>query len=53
MKNITQVTELLDKMEEMVAGNSGGHYEMDRKILEKIEERRSAEEERQLLRQAY
>ncbi|XP_067088549.1 uncharacterized protein [Osmerus mordax] len=42
----TQVTELLDKMEEMVAGNRGGHYEMDREILEKIEERRRAEEER-------
>ncbi|XP_067088553.1 GTPase IMAP family member 8-like isoform X2 [Osmerus mordax] len=42
----TQVTELLDKVEEMVAGNRGGHYEMDREILEKIEERRRAEEER-------
>ena len=42
----TQVTELLDKMEEMVAGNSGGHYEMDGEILDKIEERRRAEEER-------
>ncbi|XP_067097905.1 uncharacterized protein [Osmerus mordax] len=42
----TQVTELLDKVEEMVAGNRGGHYEMDREILEKMEERRRAEEER-------
>ncbi|XP_062324006.1 GTPase IMAP family member 8-like, partial [Osmerus eperlanus] len=41
----TQVTELLDKVEEMVAGNRGGHYEMDREILEKMEERRRAEEE--------
>ncbi|XP_046892011.1 GTPase IMAP family member 8-like [Hypomesus transpacificus] len=42
----TQVTELLNKVEEMVAGNRGGHYEMDRKILEKMEERRRAEEKR-------
>ena len=33
-------------MEEMVAANRGGHYEMDREILKKIEERRRAEEER-------
>ncbi|XP_062336427.1 GTPase IMAP family member 8-like [Osmerus eperlanus] len=42
----TQVTELLDKMEEMVAKNRGGHYEMDRKIMEKTKKRRRAEEKR-------
>ncbi|KAL0967180.1 hypothetical protein UPYG_G00248780 [Umbra pygmaea] len=40
----TQVTELLEKIEEMVAGNRGGHYEINREILEKIEERRKTEE---------
>ena len=42
----TQVRELLDKVEEMVPGNRGGYYEMDREILEKMEERRRAEQER-------
>ncbi|XP_067117108.1 GTPase IMAP family member 8-like [Osmerus mordax] len=42
----SQVSKLLDNMEEMVAGNRGGHCEMDREILEKIQERRRAEEER-------
>ncbi|KAI4888851.1 hypothetical protein NFI96_007631 [Prochilodus magdalenae] len=42
----TQVTELLEKIEEMVAANSGRHFEMDRKILKEVEEKRRAEEER-------
>ncbi|KAI4890649.1 hypothetical protein NFI96_026378 [Prochilodus magdalenae] len=42
----TQVTELLEKIEEMVAANSGRHFEMDRKILQEVEEKRRAEEER-------
>ena len=42
----TQVTELLDKIEEMVAGNRGCYYEMDRKRLEETQERRMKEEER-------
>ena len=42
----SQVTELLDKIQEMVAVNRGGHYEMDRELLDKIEERRRAEKER-------
>ncbi|XP_036435969.1 GTPase IMAP family member 8-like [Colossoma macropomum] len=42
----TQVTELLEKIEEMVAANSGRHFEMDRKILQGVEEKRRAEEER-------
>ncbi|XP_062339953.1 uncharacterized protein LOC134038535 [Osmerus eperlanus] len=48
----TQVTELLDKMEEMVAGNRGGHYEMDREILEKIEVWRRPKETRAKKREA-
>uniref|UniRef100_A0A3B4C2J1 AIG1-type G domain-containing protein n=1 Tax=Pygocentrus nattereri TaxID=42514 RepID=A0A3B4C2J1_PYGNA len=42
----TQVTELLEKIEEMVAANSGRPFEMDRKILQEVEEKRRAEEER-------
>ncbi|XP_036436224.1 uncharacterized protein LOC118814632 [Colossoma macropomum] len=41
-----QLKELLEKIEEMVAANSGCHFEMDRKILQKIEEKRRVEEER-------
>ncbi|KAI4903330.1 hypothetical protein NFI96_018533, partial [Prochilodus magdalenae] len=40
----TQVTELLEKIEEMVAANSGRHFEMDRKIPQEGEEKRRAEE---------
>ncbi|KAI4888852.1 hypothetical protein NFI96_028238 [Prochilodus magdalenae] len=42
----SQITELLEKIEEMVAANSGRHFEMDRKILQEVEEKRRAEEER-------
>ncbi|XP_036378515.1 uncharacterized protein LOC118773609, partial [Megalops cyprinoides] len=42
----TQVTELLEKIEEMVAGHGGCHYEMDRKLLQEVEEKRRAVEER-------
>ncbi|KAL7834354.1 hypothetical protein SRHO_G00286010 [Serrasalmus rhombeus] len=42
----TQVTELLEKIEEMVAANSGHHFELDRKVLQEVEEKRRAEEER-------
>ncbi|XP_046887530.1 LOW QUALITY PROTEIN: GTPase IMAP family member 8-like [Hypomesus transpacificus] len=42
----SQVTELLDKIEEMVAGNREGHFTIDRELLDKIEERRRAEKER-------
>ncbi|XP_076123316.1 uncharacterized protein LOC143103419 [Alosa pseudoharengus] len=41
-----QVTELLEKIEEMVAGNKNCHFEMDRKRLEEVKERREKEEER-------
>ncbi|XP_036417908.1 uncharacterized protein LOC118801650 [Colossoma macropomum] len=42
----TKVTELLEKIEEMVAANSGRHFEMDRKILQEVEEKRRAEGEK-------
>ncbi|KAI4876636.1 hypothetical protein NFI96_001151 [Prochilodus magdalenae] len=42
----TQVTELLEKIEEMVAANSGHCFEMDRKILQEVEEKRRAEKGR-------
>ncbi|XP_063061258.1 uncharacterized protein LOC134454272 [Engraulis encrasicolus] len=44
--DITQVTELLEKIEEMVVENNGRHYEMDRGRLREMEERRRNEEER-------
>ncbi|KAK7121789.1 hypothetical protein R3I93_022771 [Phoxinus phoxinus] len=42
----TQIKELLEKIEETVALNNGRHFEIDRKILQDVEERRRAEEER-------
>ncbi|XDV53318.1 hypothetical protein PO909_021850 [Leuciscus waleckii] len=42
----TQIKELLEKIEETVAQNNGRHFEIDRKILQEVEERRRAEEER-------
>ncbi|KAM6984652.1 GTPase IMAP family member 9-like [Aplochiton taeniatus] len=44
--DVTQVTELLQKIEEMVAGNRGGHFEIDREIIDKMEEKRRREKER-------
>ncbi|KAK9952069.1 hypothetical protein ABG768_017928 [Culter alburnus] len=42
----TQIKELLEKIEETVAQNNGRHFEIDRKILQEMKERRRAEEER-------
>ncbi|XP_042608530.1 GTPase IMAP family member 8-like [Cyprinus carpio] len=42
----TQIKELLEKIEETVAQNNGFHFQIDRKILQEIKERRRAEEER-------
>ncbi|XP_049332414.1 uncharacterized protein LOC107197941 isoform X3 [Astyanax mexicanus] len=42
----TQVTELLEKIEKMVAANSGGCFEIDRRILQEVEEKRRTEVER-------
>ncbi|XP_067117118.1 GTPase IMAP family member 8-like [Osmerus mordax] len=43
----SQVTELLDKIEEMVAGNRGGHYEIKRGILDKVKKWRRTKEEKE------
>ncbi|KAG1928958.1 GTPase IMAP family member 8-like [Pimephales promelas] len=42
----TQIKELLEKIEETVALNYGRHFEIDRKILKEVKERRRTEEER-------
>ncbi|XP_059391917.1 GTPase IMAP family member 8-like [Carassius carassius] len=42
----TQIKELLDKIEDTVAQNNGCYFEIDRKLLQEIKERRIAEEER-------
>ncbi|XP_062342131.1 GTPase IMAP family member 8 isoform X2 [Osmerus eperlanus] len=41
-----QVTELLQKIEEMVATNRGGHYEFEREVLQVLKERMETEEDR-------
>ncbi|XP_061079264.1 uncharacterized protein LOC133114086 [Conger conger] len=46
----TQVTELLEKIEEMMAEHGGSHYEIDRMLLQEVEEKRRAVEERMKLR---
>uniref|UniRef100_A0AAY4AR66 AIG1-type G domain-containing protein n=1 Tax=Denticeps clupeoides TaxID=299321 RepID=A0AAY4AR66_9TELE len=40
----TQVKDLLEKIEEMVAGNSGAHLEMNREVLQKMEEKKKSED---------
>ncbi|XP_064172354.1 uncharacterized protein LOC135244085 [Anguilla rostrata] len=42
----TQVTELLEKIKEMMAGHGGSHYEVDRMLLQEVEEKRRAVEQR-------
>lgn len=41
-----QVRELIAKMEEMVAGSGGWHYELERNVLEQLEVRMRREKER-------
>lgn len=43
-KVASEPTELLGKIEEMVSGNSGAHFKIDRKILQEMEEIREIEE---------
>lgn len=40
----TQITELMEKIDEMVAENRGCHYEMDRKTLEEVMKRKEENE---------
>uniref|UniRef100_A0AAY4AR76 AIG1-type G domain-containing protein n=1 Tax=Denticeps clupeoides TaxID=299321 RepID=A0AAY4AR76_9TELE len=40
----TQVKDLLEKIEEMVAGNSGAHLKMNRKVLQKMQEKKKTED---------
>ncbi|KAL1261168.1 hypothetical protein QQF64_008995, partial [Cirrhinus molitorella] len=42
----SQVTELLKKIQEMVEGNRGGHYEINRDTLQQVEEKRREQEKR-------
>ncbi|KAL2086151.1 hypothetical protein ACEWY4_017210 [Coilia grayii] len=42
----TQVAQLMEKIEEMVAENRGRHYEMDRERLKEMEKRRKQQMER-------
>lgn len=42
----SQVTELLEKIEEMVAGNGGRSYELDDETLQRVEEERREQEKR-------
>ncbi|KAG7455401.1 hypothetical protein MATL_G00256300 [Megalops atlanticus] len=44
--DVTQVTELLEKIEEMVVGNSGSKFHLDRKVSQELEEKRRLIEER-------
>ncbi|KAL6463252.1 hypothetical protein MHYP_G00276430 [Metynnis hypsauchen] len=46
----TQVTELLEKIEEMVAANSGCPFELDRKILQEMEEKKKGYEHRKFFK---
>ncbi|XP_028832846.1 GTPase IMAP family member 8-like [Denticeps clupeoides] len=42
----TQVTELLEKIDEMVADNSGHHFEVDSEVMQQMEIKMKAEEEK-------
>ncbi|KAL0174851.1 hypothetical protein M9458_030819, partial [Cirrhinus mrigala] len=42
----SQVTELLKKIQEMVEGNRGGHYEINRDTLQQVEKKRTEQEKK-------
>ncbi|GAA6106653.1 uncharacterized protein LOC113638703 [Tachysurus ichikawai] len=42
----SQVSELLEKIDEVVASNGGGHFEMDQKILQAVQEKRKMAEDK-------
>ncbi|XP_036375474.1 GTPase IMAP family member 8-like [Megalops cyprinoides] len=44
--DVTQVTELLEKIEEMVVGNGGREFHLETKVLQELEEKRKMIEER-------
>ncbi|XP_030621818.1 GTPase IMAP family member 8-like [Chanos chanos] len=45
-ENVSQVTELLEKIDEMVSGNGGNHYNIDPVFLETATERQKTDNER-------
>ncbi|XP_050985238.1 GTPase IMAP family member 7-like [Labeo rohita] len=42
----SQVTELLKKIQEMVEGNKGGHYEINRETLQQVEKKKREQQKR-------
>ncbi|KAG7324972.1 hypothetical protein KOW79_011288 [Hemibagrus wyckioides] len=42
----SQVSELLEKIDEVVASNGGGHFEMDQMILQEVQEKRKIAEDK-------
>lgn len=42
----SQVSELLEKIDEVVASNGGGHFEMDQMILQEVQEKRKMAEDK-------
>ncbi|XP_060753031.1 GTPase IMAP family member 8-like [Tachysurus vachellii] len=42
----SQVSELLEKIDEVVASNGGGHFEMDQKILQEVQMKRKMAEDK-------
>nr|XP_017210941.2 GTPase IMAP family member 8 [Danio rerio] len=49
--NVFQITELLEKIEEMIVGNAVSHFETDERLFEVIKRKRRVEEERANVRQ--
>lgn len=49
--NVFQITELLEKIKEMIVGNNVSHFETDERMFKAIKRRRKVEEERANMRQ--